>query len=339
MPVYGVDIHAKYQAGISFTKLYQEGYRFAVMKLTEGTSISYLNSAKSWIPQIRQVGMVAGVYHWIGKGNGAGQAQYFYNAVKALGGPKGLLIQLDCEDDATETDVTNWVNEWKRLSGNYPFFIYSGYWWWKTRLWNGTKWTPYLWDSRYLSADTDTVSDNPVTFASRIPSDWWLPRYGGWKKTKILQFTSKGDAGSLGNNVDLNIFDGTMAELEALAGLEDDLPTAQEIADAVWAKQFPYPVDGRMQTTNAYLRYANYRAYGNAADIAALSTKVDGLLTVVNALAEALRVGGGDIDTAAVLAKLDGLVAQVNDLSTKLAAAETERDSLRQKLADALAGQ
>jgi GH25 family lysozyme M1 (1,4-beta-N-acetylmuramidase) len=216
MTVYGVDIHAKYQAGISFPKLRIEGYGFAVMKFTEGTSVSYLSSAKDWIPQIRSAGLIPGGYHWINAGDGAAQARYFWNHVRAVGGPEGMLIQLDCEDDATEADVTEWVNEWNRLSAGHPFLIYSGSWWWNPRGWNGTKWTPYLWHSHYLSADTDTVSDDVAAFASRIPASWWTPGYGGWSPATILQFTSKGDAGTLGNNVDLNVYKGSLADLARL---------------------------------------------------------------------------------------------------------------------------
>jgi hypothetical protein len=178
--------------------------------------VSYLNSAKNWIPQIRAAGLIPGGYHWIGAGDGAAQARYFMNHVKQLGGPKGMLIQLDCEDNATEADVTEWVGEWKRLSGNHPFLMYSGGWWWKPRGWNGTKWTPYLWQSHYLSADADTISDDVAAFAARIPASWWNPGYGGWAQATILQFTSRGDAGSLGNHVDLNVYRGSLADLAKL---------------------------------------------------------------------------------------------------------------------------
>ncbi len=284
--LYGVDIHGRYQAGISFPRLRDEGYTFAVVKASQGT-FQKAPQFVPWIGQIRAAGMIPGAYHWIVAGNGAAQARYFYAQIQAAGGPEGMLIQLDCEDTATLSDVDAWAAEWRRLSSNHPFLIYSGAWWWGAagRQWNGTHVTQYLWNSHYLTADTDTISDNPAEFAARIPASWWTPGYGGWQQTTFLQFTSKGDAGSLGNNVDLNVYRGTREQLLALthAPTEVVVDYAQYDRDRV----------NNASDNTAKLLIAT----------AALSTKIDTVLAAISA------IGTSTPEVAAIMAGLDERVA------------------------------
>jgi len=220
--LYGVDIHARYQGGIDLARLKAEGYTFMCTKASEGTSIPSSGGLGSagfavrflgWVAQARKLGMVPGLYHWLKAGNAAAQAQFFHALVQRSGGPQGMLIQLDCEDNATYPDVLAWAKEWERLTDGHPFLLYTGKWWWGPRGWDGTRVTPYLWDSHYLTADADVTPDDPAAMAARVPAAWWRPGYGNWPAATILQFTSRGDAGSLGNNVDLNAFRGTRDEL------------------------------------------------------------------------------------------------------------------------------
>lgn len=229
--IYGVDIHGTYQRGIDFSQLARQGYSFAAVKATQGTTefhASYTQQFLDWIPQIRAAGLIPGAYHWLTNADPIAQCANFLRRVRQAGGPNGMLIQCDCEDNATLPVLQGWVKEWSRQTGGHPFFIYSGAWWWQSRGWNGAQFAPYLWDSRYLTADTDSIPDDPAAFATKAPASWWTPRYGGWPTTTILQFTSKGDAGSLPNNVDLNAYRGTRAELLALTGTTPAQPKPPE---------------------------------------------------------------------------------------------------------------
>jgi Glycosyl hydrolases family 25 len=237
MALYGVDVHARYQGGLDVALLARQGYSFLATKLSQGlavpsvdgfTAAQFKARALSWLEQTRTAGMVPGGYHWIDvSASGAAQARFFYGLVKQAGGPEGMLIQLDNEDNATWQTTKDWAAEWEQLSGGHPWLMYTGRWWWGPRGWDGASLTPLLWDSRYLSADSDTIPDDPAAFAARIPTDWWrLPDlahpgvygYGGWTTATFLQFTSRGDAGSLGNNVDLNAFRGAREQLLGLTG-------------------------------------------------------------------------------------------------------------------------
>ena len=242
--LYGVDVHAQYQAGLDLAKLKAEGYTFFVTKSSEGlhippiagSSAEFRRRYLAWIEQARAVGMVPGLYHWIdSSAPGSDQARFFHKLVVEAGGPAGMLIQLDCEDDASYQQLLDFTTTWVQLSAGHPFLLYTGKWWWGPRGWNGTAITPYLWDSHYLTADADTVSDDPAVFAARIPSSWWAPGYGGWGSPAILQFTSRGDAGSLGNNVDLNVFRGSLADLAVLTGGEDMTPEEHQMLSELYA--------------------------------------------------------------------------------------------------------
>lgn len=215
MTICGVDVHDGYQAGLDFPTLYRQGYRFAAIKLTQGTGY-VRDRADDWIRAARAAGLITGAYHWLTGADGAAQARWFFKQLMAAGGPDGMLIQLDVEDDGYGPQMTAWTREWNRLSGGYPFLIYSGAWWWpRTGGFRGADLTPYLWDSHYLGVDLDTVPDDPAALAARIPASWWLGRYGGWSRAALLQITAKGDAGGLGNNVDIDVYPGSIEQLRA----------------------------------------------------------------------------------------------------------------------------
>lgn len=283
MPIYGVDVHDGYQAGISFPLLYQQGYRFAAVKLTEGTG--YVRDAGAdWIRAVRAAGMIPGAYHWLTASDGAAQARWFHQHVVAAGGPDGMLIQLDAEADGLGPQISAWVAEWRRLTGWYPFLIYSGSWWWpRTGGFNGSLMTPHLWDSRYLAADADTMPDDPAGFAARIPASWWVPGYGGWARSTILQFTSRGDAGGLGNNVDLNVFPGSIDELRANltrgGTVADSVDGINTLADVILGVAIGATAAGPITGNTGNHVWKNGTNLASIrVDLASVSTKLDRIL-------------------------------------------------------------
>jgi lysozyme len=292
---FGVDVHDGYQAGISFPLLYQQGYRFAAVKFTEGSTY-VRDQADEWAQAVRAAGLLPGAYHWLTASDGAAQARWFHDNLQKVGGPAGLLIQLDCEDDGYGPQIRAWAAEWDRLTGGHPFFIYSGHWWWSSSAMssvNGAAVTPYLWDSHYLSADTDTLPDDPAAFASRIPSTWWTPGYGGWPSSTILQFTSKGDAGGLANKVDLNVFRGTLDALRALASPGGTVITYEQYdrdrVNATWDLLQKVATDvAAMKTALADLAAAATAGGGGTVD----TTLLPRLATAVQAAADSLAAGG-----------------------------------------------
>lgn len=266
--LYGVDVHTRYQAGINFATLRREGYAFACTKASQGTHLTFPDFPR-WVELTRDAALVPGAYHWIDNSDtGQAQARFFNKALAPVGGAEGLIIQLDDEDNATEQQTETFCLELEQLTGGHPFLIYTGSWWWRPRGWDGASLTPLLWDSRYLAADLDTVPDDPAAFAARIPEAWWrLPNkwpepdafgYGGWTSATFLQFTSRGDAGGLGNNVDLNATRLSMAQLLALTTSKRPAPSGGDMYsyqfDGSWTDR-PAEIGDRIVNTDGIGAY------------------------------------------------------------------------------------
>ncbi|MEV4227230.1 N-acetylmuramoyl-L-alanine amidase [Streptomyces bobili] len=84
---------------------------------------------------------------------------------------------------------------------------------------------------------------------------------------------------------------------------EDDMPTAQEIADAVWAKQFASPTaptgTDPNRSAGTFLRWADVRHQQEMTQLAALSASVEALARIV----------GQDVDTEQVIAAVREAIA------------------------------
>ena len=84
---------------------------------------------------------------------------------------------------------------------------------------------------------------------------------------------------------------------------EDDMPTAQEIADAVWAKQFASPTAPQGTDPNrsaaTFLRWADVRHQREMTQLAALSASVEALAKLV----------GQDVDTEQVVTAVRQAIA------------------------------
>jgi lysozyme len=207
-PTWLVDI-SNWQSDISIEQIAREGYSACVCKATEG--VMYRDPwFVTYLPRVRGSGMIPGAYHYLRAGEAARQARCFLDRVEAQGGPGGFLIQLDCESDATAEDVRQWAAEWNRLTGNHPFLIYSGAWWWpRTGGLDGAAITPYLWHSRYVDG-----SDYGSRLYEKVPDSWWTPGYGGWDRATILQFSSRGLVA--GRRIDVSAYLGTVDQLRQL---------------------------------------------------------------------------------------------------------------------------
>ncbi|GIG57404.1 hypothetical protein Lfu02_17760 [Longispora fulva] len=213
-----VDI-SNWQGDISIEQIASEGYSACVCKATEGRD--YKDPwFDTYIPRVIASGMIPGAYHYLRAGDGAGQAREFYNRIAAHGGPNGWLIQLDCESDGGADEMRAWADEWNRLSGNHPFLIYSGAWWWDSHTggYRGADLTPYVWHSRYV----DGAGFGSVLYEN-VPDDWWTPGYGGWNTATVLQFSSHGRVA--GQDIDVNAFLGSVDDLRALVRSDSTTPT------------------------------------------------------------------------------------------------------------------
>jgi hypothetical protein len=168
--------------------------------------------------------MVPGAYHFLRAGDGAAQARHFLNRITAHGGPTGWIIQLDAESDGYGSEMTAWANEWNRLTGNYPFLIYSGSWSWPhTNNVRGAGLTANLWHPHYVSG-TDLGS----VLYQQVTDGFWKPGYGGWEQATVLQFSDRGQVA--GAAIDVSAYRGTADQLRAALTRPSTALVAHEVA-------------------------------------------------------------------------------------------------------------
>ncbi|GGK77040.1 GH25 family lysozyme [Mangrovihabitans endophyticus] len=226
MVLWVVDAHTTYQQGMNIESLAREGYSALVVKATQGRSGYWAPTTfDSWIRRARTAGMVTGAYHWLNNDDPVAQVDYFLSRLSTVGGPAGMLAAVDCEDTsnpATQDTVRTFISRWNTRTSGHPLFFYSGAWWYQPHLdgFNVASLGVRGWNSHYVSG-----SGYGSVLYQKVPASWWNPGYGGFARSKMLQFTDQGTAGGITAHLDIDAFDGTLAELRALTGAASAAPT------------------------------------------------------------------------------------------------------------------
>lgn len=217
MVLWVVDAHPAYQAGLNVESLKREGYSALVVKATQSlTAYTAPATFDNWIQRARAVGLVPLAYHWLSNLDPVGQADHFTRRIEAHLGA-GLGLAYDNEDTSSPCSLDTLARFAERMrynTGHATALHYSGAWWARSRIGSFPLASLGLlgWDSKYVSG-----SGYASALFQGVPANWWVPGYGGFARSKMLQFSSRGTAGGITGNVDVNAFDGTPAELVALA--------------------------------------------------------------------------------------------------------------------------
>ncbi|MGW0230309.1 lysozyme [Actinopolymorpha singaporensis] len=201
----GIDV-ASHQGNVDWPYYRDQGFRFAYVKATEGTTYKnpffdqqFNGSAK--------VGMLHGTYHFgrPDQSSGAEQARFFV----ANGGdwkPDGKTLpgELDIEFgeavgvstcyDLSANQIVEFVrdfsDEYRRLTGRLPVIYTNGSWW------------------RQCVGNSTAFGRNPLWIASYNPEPGPMP--GGWQKGHTFwQYTEV--------PIDKNYFNGSMEDLRTFA--------------------------------------------------------------------------------------------------------------------------
>jgi hypothetical protein len=252
----GIDV-SHHQGNINWPKITAElGLTWGACKATEGNGFRDDQFDRNWAA-MKAAGLVRIAYHFGRPGSGAtAQANYFLSVVKPVAGDV-LCLDLETADGHSQRQVNAWAKEFAAVlrrgaPGNTTVVYLGGY------AANGTgsglcKDFDYWWYPRY--ATMSPVSQWPGGFTPRLSGNTT-----GWKTPHVWQWacslrTSEGQ-------VDANLSTLSAAELRDGPVQEDDMPTADEIAHAVWA----YDQDGKKRQAWGYLQTA---AADQAATIAA----------------------------------------------------------------------
>ena len=227
--LHGVDVHARYQAGLQASTL--AGVDFVITKATGGTGLV----VDGWLGMLSGA-KLTGVYHYAREkgyqGPAAQEAEHFISEARKA--PADAMLILDWEE-ATNTNLgdTAWVEEWCQIvekalgrrpviyTGNQVLKQNPGWWDWS----NAHDY--FLWYARYPSS-------KPVGW-----QNYSLPAVPNWPDAKICmwQYSSAGGVPGCPGALDLNIFYGDAADWRALAAhtQKEESMTAEQTRQAVIA--------------------------------------------------------------------------------------------------------
>ena len=198
----GVDV-AHYEGRVDWRAVKDSGRSFAFAKTTEGVSHPDATFETNWAG-IAAVGMIRGAYHLYRPSNDPiEQADAFLDKLAGAGGLKtgDLPPVLDLEKSA--------------LSGYTQSTIVAG-----TR-----KWLAHV--EAKLRVKPIVYAGNDVSpFIGTALADYllWLPRYGvdcpnvpeGWQTWTFWQTSESGSVPGIDGDADVNLFNGSAADLRAL---------------------------------------------------------------------------------------------------------------------------
>lgn len=203
----GIDV-SKYQPNVNWQDVKQAGNAFAFARATYGSVQvdAYFNS--HW-QGMKAAGVVRGPYHFfVTSEDATAQAELFLKTVGSLA-PGDLPPVIDVEaDSGTGGNIVGGVQTWldivEQRLGRVPI-IYTAPAFWNANLTSGFGRYP-LWVAEYgLSAP------KPVK---------------GWADWTFWQHSESGTVPGISGSVDLNYFNGSPADLEALTNAQADSPAA-----------------------------------------------------------------------------------------------------------------
>lgn len=219
MAIYGVDIHPRYQAGISIEQIRAEGFDFMACKLSEGTGVY---DSQDWLRRGKACGLLCLGYHYLRPGNEPAQAAVFAEQLARTGVPGMLDAEALAGDERTPTlsvaGIRRFLAEATARGARVPL-LYLPRWYWERLGSPDLSGLPPLWASSYVNGSGYASALYETVTPSR-----WAP-YGGLG-VEVLQFSDK--ATVAGHLIDANHYRGTYEQFAALIDQEDQM-TPQEV--------------------------------------------------------------------------------------------------------------
>ena len=200
----GIDV-SHFQKEIDWKQVRRGGIAFAFIKATEGSTLADFLFTRNW-SEAKAAGVLRGAYHFFRPQiSPLAQAQFLLRRLKD--DPGELPPVLDVEvlsDNTSPNQVTDSAGQWMKTVetelGKKPI-LYTGSAFWRNTLKNSTAFVDHpLWVAHYTSGP------NPL-----VPTAW--PKWTFW------QFSQQGKLAGIDGNVDLDVFNGTAADLDAFCGI------------------------------------------------------------------------------------------------------------------------
>lgn len=201
--IYGIDI-SNHQNGFSITRAREEGFKFVLIKATEGTWLDPI--MRSHLEEAKSLDIHYGVYVYVR--HDATPRQHA-DALHAHLGETNVPVALDIEEGAG-SDPNHWraIRDEIEAKGYRVFLTYLPNWYWNKVGSPDLSGLPPLWTSNYPSTRQAYAS---VLYSTAGRAGW--NGYGGLD-VKVWQFSDR--AAVAGWHVDANAFEGSQADLDAL---------------------------------------------------------------------------------------------------------------------------
>ena len=228
--IFGVDIHPRYQAGISIEQIRREGFDFIAVKVTDGMDSSFMEAGSAdMIRRAKKAGLLTLGYHYLRAGNEEVQAKLFGAQLRTLQVP-GML---DAEEGAGGiTSIRAFMAACRKHNIPVPL-MYLPRWYWQKIGSPDLRGLPPLWASRYV-----TGADFAAKLYDRHSAAGW-ESYGGLP-VEVLQFTDK--ARVAGRNIDADHYRGTREQFAALIGTEEDVMASLDDVRRVVREELRSPI-------------------------------------------------------------------------------------------------
>jgi lysozyme len=207
--VEGIDV-SHWQGTIDWSTVAATGKRFAIFKATEGTTYVDDTFAQNWQGS-KRAGLIRGAYHYFRPARDPiAQANFFADVMGPLG-PGDLPPMLDLEEtdglspSRVAAATRRFLDHLQLRTGRVPM-IYTGYYFWRDQVGNPSGFSHY-----------------PLVMAAYVRGCPLVP--DSWGRFTMWQYSSTGRVGGIRGNVDLDVFDGDMNALVALAQGTVQTPT------------------------------------------------------------------------------------------------------------------
>lgn len=196
--VQGIDV-SHFQGVVDWQQVAQAGMSFAFAKATEGITYTDPQFAVNWAG-IQAAGLLRGAYHFFEANDDAtAQAQHFLSMVQLAAGDLPPVLDVETTAGVSNSQIWSGVSTWLQLveqeTGRQPI-LYTA---------------PGFWSSH-----------QPDLALTRYPL--WLADYAaqptlptGWTSWLFWQHSQTGSVAGVTGAVDLDLFNGTLEQLNALA--------------------------------------------------------------------------------------------------------------------------
>jgi len=213
--VEGLDV-SYYQGTVDWQKVKASGRSFAFVRVSDGTKYIDNKFDTNW-KGTKAAGLLRGAYQFFRPAQSAeAQATIMINAIGQLGaGDLPAVIDVETADGQSSSTITKkiqtWVDMVEAATGKRPI-IYAASGFWNT-----------------LSGTSQFV-DYPLWVANYGASCPSMPKT--WSNWKFWQYSDRGKVpGITTGGVDVNVWNGTLADLEAWAN-----PVKMEPMELGWAR-------------------------------------------------------------------------------------------------------